>query len=109
MGKRHMHRSPFVAHVDDADAEPGHMVPDRLDMAALEPEYPVDAACLQEARNPGGTGVQIGVEVDRAARWVGHGSASLFGHQLCFEDPMQILAGSRAGHLLVADERADPR
>ena len=85
------------------------MVPDRLDVAALQAEDAVDAARLQEARDPGGAGVQIGVEVDRAARCVAaHRSASAGrAVQLGLEDPMQDLAGGGARHLLVADEASD--
>ncbi len=67
MGVRHVDRRTFVAGVDDADAEPRRMVPDRLDVAALEPEDAVDAARLQETRDPGRTGVGVGVEVLRFA------------------------------------------
>ena len=57
MGVRHVHGRALVAHVDDADAEPREMVPDRLDVAALQAEHAVDAARLEEARDPGGAGV----------------------------------------------------
>ena len=52
MGVRHMDRGAFVAHVDDADALPRDVIPDRLDMPALQPEDPVDAARLEKAGNP---------------------------------------------------------
>ena len=67
MGVRHVDGGALVAHVDDADAEPRDVVPDRLDVAALQAEHAVDAARLEEARDPGGAGVLVGVEVDRAA------------------------------------------
>ena len=50
MGMRHVDRGPLVAHVDDADAEPRHVVPDRLDMAALKPEdRSTSRACRKRA------------------------------------------------------------
>src|SRR6185437_1222212 len=63
MGVRHVHGGAFVAHVDDADALTGDMVPDRLDVAALETEDAVDAARLQEFRDPGGAGLRVRVEI----------------------------------------------
>ena len=46
---RHVDRRDFVAHVDDADAELGRVIPDRLDVAALQAEDAVDAARLRES------------------------------------------------------------
>src|SRR5262245_19548591 len=46
---RHVHRGAFVAHVDDAHVELCQVIPDRLDVAALQPEDAVDAARHQEA------------------------------------------------------------
>lgn len=63
MGMGHVDGRALVAHVDDADPEPGAMVPDRLDMPALQAEDAVDAARLQEAGDPGGDRPGIGVEV----------------------------------------------
>ena len=63
MGVRHVDGRTLVADVDDADAEPRDVVPDRLDVPALQAEDAVDAARLQEARDPGRTGVLVGVEV----------------------------------------------
>ncbi len=65
MGVRHMDRGAFVAHVDDADALPRHVIPDRLDMPALQPEDPVDAARLEKARDPGRAGLLIRIEILR--------------------------------------------
>ena len=53
MGVRHVNRCAFVAHVDDADAAPRDVIPDRLNMAALQAEDAVDAASLQETGDPG--------------------------------------------------------
>jgi hypothetical protein len=41
---RHVDGSPFVANVDDANAGTGEMVPDRLDVAALQAEHAIDTA-----------------------------------------------------------------
>ena len=65
MGVRHVHGRALVAHVDDADALPRDMVPDRLDVAALQAEDAVDAARFEKARDPGGAGERVGVEVLR--------------------------------------------
>ena len=46
VGVRHVNRRGLVANVDDADAELRGMVPDRLDMPALQTEDAVDAARL---------------------------------------------------------------
>ena len=51
VGVRHVHRRALVADVDDAHAEPGELVPDRLDVAALEAEHAVHAVVAQEARD----------------------------------------------------------
>ena len=68
VGVRHVDGRDLVANVDDADAELRGMVPDRLDMAALQPEDAVDAARLQETRDPSRAGVVVGVEVIGAGR-----------------------------------------
>ena len=65
MGVRHVDRGAFVAHVDDPDSLPRHVIPDRLDMPALQPEDPVDATRLEEACNPGRAGLLIRVEILR--------------------------------------------
>ncbi len=59
----HVHRGPFVAHIDDPDAELGDMVPDRLNMAALEPENAVDAAGLKKPRDPGRARLFVCVQI----------------------------------------------
>jgi len=70
VGMRHVGRGTLVPDIDDADAEAGGMVPDRLDVAALQPEHPVDASSLQEARNLGGAASLVRVEVIRlGCRW----------------------------------------
>ena len=51
MGVRHVHRRALVADVDDAHAEPGELVPDGLDVAALEAEHAIHAVVAQEARD----------------------------------------------------------
>ena len=53
MRVRHVHRGAFVAHVDDADALARDVVPDRLDMPALQAEDAIDPADLEKARDPG--------------------------------------------------------
>ncbi len=45
---RHVHGGAFVAHVDDSHAAYPELVPDRLDVAALQAEDTVDAARDQE-------------------------------------------------------------
>lgn len=50
---RHMHRSPLVAYVDDADAFRIDPHPQRHDMSAAQAEHAVDTACLQEAGSDG--------------------------------------------------------
>ena len=52
MGMRHVYRGAFVRDIDDADALPRDVVPDRLDMTALQTENAVDSARFQEARDP---------------------------------------------------------
>ena len=59
MSVRHVDGGTFVAHVDDPNAEPCRMVPNRLNVTPLKPENPVDAASLQELRYPGGATVVI--------------------------------------------------
>ncbi len=66
MGVRHMDGRAFVAHVDDADALARHMIPDRLDMAALQAEDAVDAARFEKTRDPGRARGFVGIEVDGA-------------------------------------------
>ena len=61
---RHVHGGALVAHVDDADAEPRDVVPDRLDVPALESEDAIDVARLQEARDPFRAAIGRAVEVD---------------------------------------------
>ena len=63
MGMRHVHRGPFVAHVDDANAAARDVIPDRLDMAALQPEDAVDAARREKPRDPGRAGKLIRIQV----------------------------------------------
>ena len=63
----HVHGGAFVAHIHDAHAELGQVVPDRLDVAALQAEDAVDAACDEEARHPFG---------DAAVRGRAHGQVS---------------------------------
>ena len=68
MGVRHMHRGAFVTHVDDSDALPGDMIPDRLDVATLQTEDPIDATRLEKTRDPGRAGLLVGVEIARLVR-----------------------------------------
>jgi len=61
------HPRGFMANVDDADTLARHVIPDRLDVAALKTEDAVNAASLEKARDPGGGGRRVGVEVDDVA------------------------------------------
>jgi hypothetical protein len=72
MGMRPVDRGALVAHVDDAEAAARHVIPDRLDVAALQAEDAIDAARLEEARDPGRTRGLVGIEVDGA-----HGGGSI--------------------------------
>ena len=40
----HVHGRAFIAHVDDAHAALRQLIPDRLDMTALEAEHPIHLA-----------------------------------------------------------------
>src|SRR5258708_10398280 len=64
MGVRHVHGCGFMADVDDTDALAGHVIPDWLDVAALETEDAVNATGFEKARDPGGGSGIVGVEVD---------------------------------------------
>ena len=48
----HVHGGALVAHIDDADAAAAKVIPDRLDVAALQPIDAVDAACHEKIRDP---------------------------------------------------------
>ena len=72
----HVHGRTFVAHVDDADTEPAHVIPDRLYVAALKAEHPVDAARLQEPGDQRRDGARSRPEVRCGAGLVCHGSSS---------------------------------
>ena len=70
---RHVHRRTFVAHVDDAHVQLREVVPDRLDVAALQAEDAVDAARDQETGDQlsnaaAGAGVHGS---SLATRWLG--------------------------------------
>ena len=98
--------APSCAHVDDANAVPRDVIPDRLDVAALQAEDAVDAARLEKARDPGGADSSSGVAVD-----AGFHAHLLLGRSCCVaQHAMQDLAGRGARHLLLADEgdRARP-
>ena len=62
---RHMHSGAFIANIDDADAGARDMIPDRLDVSALQPEDAIDAPTLEESRNPGRDAVFTGTEILR--------------------------------------------
>src|SRR5580765_8769018 len=49
---RHVHGSALVAHVDDANAATAEVIPDRLDVTALQPVDAVDAARHEKLRDP---------------------------------------------------------
>ena len=70
MRVRHVDGRDLVANIDDANAELRRMVPDRLDVAPLQTEDAVDAARLQKARDPGGAGFVIGIEIIGARRHI---------------------------------------
>jgi hypothetical protein len=77
MRVRHVDGGALVADIDDADAKPCGMVPDRLDVAALQTEHAVDPARFEETRDPGGAGpgvrapIFFGGQTER--RFPGHG------------------------------------
>ncbi len=56
MRVRHVHRRAFVAHVDDAHSALAELVPDRLNVAALQAEHAVGAAGEQEIDDEFGYG-----------------------------------------------------
>jgi hypothetical protein len=58
MRVRHVHGRAFVAHVDDAHLTPPEVIPDRLNVAALQTEHAIDAARNKELRNPFGNGTR---------------------------------------------------
>jgi hypothetical protein len=60
---RHVHSRPFIANVDNPDAIAGDVVPNWLDVAALQTENPINPACLEKARDPCRTTVFAGTEV----------------------------------------------
>src|SRR4029077_18013483 len=81
MRMRHVDGGGFVPHGDDAGGEARHAVPDRLDVAAMEAEHPVDAANFEKARDPGRAcrvvGVAIGwLAIDRIAHGLDSGLGS---------------------------------
>ena len=101
MGVRHVHGRAFVAHVDDADPEPRHVVPDRLDMTALQAEDAIDAARLEEARDPGGARKRIGVQVANLRGGAVHLCSSAFLSARC-QPPESFTRSSRCRILPVA-------
>jgi hypothetical protein len=48
---RHVHCSAFVSDIDDRDAGRVDLHPDRHDVPAAQPEYTLDAASFEEARD----------------------------------------------------------
>lgn len=52
----HVDRRPLVPNVDDLHPHPRRLVPDRLDVAALQSEEPAHTALLKEPRDKGGNG-----------------------------------------------------
>ena len=106
MGVRHVHGGALVAHVDDADALPGDVVPDRLDVAALQAENAVDAARLQEARDPGRAGQFVAVEVlavmPRLEPTSYRVCAAAVRSCRVAQNAMQNLAGGGARHVVLA-------
>src|SRR4029079_9833913 len=72
MGVRHVNRGTFITHVDDPDSLPGDVIPDRLDMAALQTETPVDAPRLEKSCNLGLEALVIRVEILRRRCGLAH-------------------------------------
>jgi len=58
-----MYGCTFVANVDYSDAIAGDMVPNWLDMAALQTKNSIDSALFEEARDPCRATVFAGPEV----------------------------------------------
>ena len=59
MGVGHVHRRAFIAHVDDAHVALRQLIPDRLDMSALEAEHAVDLASDEKLDDEFGHGTSI--------------------------------------------------
>ena len=55
VGVGHVDRGALVADVDDPDPAPRELVPDRLDVTALQAEHPVDPVLGQELRHQAAT------------------------------------------------------
>jgi hypothetical protein len=60
-----MNSRPFVANVDDPNAVSGDMVPNWLEVAALQTENSINSALFEKARNPRRTAVLAGTEIFR--------------------------------------------
>ena len=102
----HVHGGAFVTHVDDTDAAAAEMVPDRLDVAALDAEDAVDATGDEEAGDPGGAAQLVLVQVDG----LGHGSRpSSAAVEPGLEDAVLDLAGGGARHVHVAARKLHER
>ena len=66
VGVRHVNGGGFMTDVDDPDPKLRSVVPDRLDMSALQSEDAIDPALLEETRDPGRAGIVIGIEISGA-------------------------------------------
>ena len=66
---RHVNGSAFVAHVDDAHAALAELVPDRLDVPALQAEHAIDAARDQEVDDDLGDRSRVGCGHAFLLRW----------------------------------------
>ena len=63
MGVCHMDGRTLVPDIYDANSLPSDMIPNRLNMTALQTKYAVDAARLQKSGNPGRAGLFVGIQV----------------------------------------------
>jgi hypothetical protein len=108
VGMRHVHRRAFVAHVDDADSPPREVIPDRLDVPALEAEDPVDPACLEHMSDPGGHAVLVPVQVLSVGHRLLPCDLSASGQHLA-QDAVQDLPRGRARHLVGREEHHPAR
>ena len=97
MRVRHVNRGALIANVDDADALPGDVIPDRLDVAALQTENAIDAARFQEPGDPAGAGSFIDVEV------LGHSYPRLISHMRAPYASLPGCGAARSGAPLIRD------
>ncbi|MCY1186935.1 hypothetical protein D9M73_278540 [compost metagenome] len=63
MSMRHINRGILVAHIDNLYPGSTDMVPQRLQIAALQAEYTIDTLCLQKFGDPGSTTINVLIDV----------------------------------------------